>query len=158
MIGLQAFFGPRTFKLWGTTLKRGRPAAEPHARCRARHFRAESGMTLEVGDRTFELIHAPEGETEDNILVWMPKEKIVFTGNTFGPVWLSMPFLNTLRGDKPRLVRDLPQVAGEGARSRRRNPASPATASRSSARTASAKTSTGWKPRSAMSATTRSRA
>ncbi|MFA7601607.1 MAG: alkyl sulfatase dimerization domain-containing protein, partial [Novosphingobium sp.] len=54
---------------------------------------------------TFVLIHAPEGETEDNILVWMPREKIVFTGNTFGPVWLSMPFLNTLRGDKPRRVR-----------------------------------------------------
>ena len=62
-------------------------------------------LTLDVGDRTFVLIHAPEGETEDNIVVWMPKEKIVFTGNTFGPVWLSMPFLNTLRGDKPRRVR-----------------------------------------------------
>jgi len=35
----------------------------------------------------------------------MPKEKVVFTGNLFGPVFLSMPFLNTLRGDKPRLVR-----------------------------------------------------
>jgi len=58
-----------------------------------------------VGNRTFEMIWAPEGETEDNILVWMPKEKVVFTGNTFGPVWLSMPFLNTLRGDKPRRVR-----------------------------------------------------
>lgn len=62
-------------------------------------------MAIEVGNRRFELIHAPEGETEDNILVWMPREQIVFTGNTFGPVWLSMPFLNTLRGDKPRRVR-----------------------------------------------------
>ena len=35
----------------------------------------------------------------------MPDEKIAFTGNTFGPVFLSMPFLCTLRGDKPRLVR-----------------------------------------------------
>ena len=66
----------------------------------------EDRLTLEVGNRTFELISAPEGETVDNILVWMPQEKIVFTGNTFGPVWLSMPFLNTLRGDKPRLVRN----------------------------------------------------
>jgi alkyl sulfatase BDS1-like metallo-beta-lactamase superfamily hydrolase len=65
----------------------------------------EDRMTITVGERIFELIHAPEGETVDNILVWMPKEKVVFTGNTFGPVWLSMPFLNTLRGDKPRLVR-----------------------------------------------------
>ena len=36
----------------------------------------------------------------------MPEEKIAFTGNLFGPVFLSMPFLVTLRGDKPRLVRD----------------------------------------------------
>ncbi|HEX7741814.1 MAG TPA: alkyl sulfatase dimerization domain-containing protein, partial [Sphingobium sp.] len=45
-------------------------------------------------------------ETTDSLCVWMPDEKIVFTGNLFGPVFLSMPFLNTLRGDKPRLVRD----------------------------------------------------
>lgn len=104
MLGLQAFFGPRTFKLWGAALKRDTPP-RPIPNVTPDIFAPESGMTFEVGNRTFELIHAPEGETVDNILVWMPKEKIVFTGNTFGPVWLSMPFLNTLRGDKPRLVR-----------------------------------------------------
>ncbi len=104
MIGLQSFFGPRTFKLWGSALKRDKPP-RPIPEVTPDIFVPESGMTLEVGNRTFELIHAPEGETEDNILVWMPKEKVVFTGNTFGPVWLSMPFLNTLRGDKPRRVR-----------------------------------------------------
>ena len=104
MMGLQAFFGPRTFKLWGTTLKRDTPPKPvPHV---APDILVDRRLTLEVGNRTFELISAPEGETVDNILVWMPEEKIVFTGNTFGPVWLSMPFLNTLRGDKPRLVRN----------------------------------------------------
>ena len=103
MMGLQPFFGQRTFKLWGTTFKRDTPPKPvPHV---VPDILVEDRMTLEVGGRTFELISAPEGETVDNILVWMPKEKIVFTGNTFGPVWLSMPFLNTLRGDKPRLVR-----------------------------------------------------
>ncbi|MCB2072167.1 MAG: MBL fold metallo-hydrolase [Novosphingobium sp.] len=104
MLGMQSYFGPRTFKLWGSTLKQDGPpkAAQPEV---TPDIFVEDRMTLEVGGRTFELIHAPEGETEDNILVWMPKEKIVFTGNTFGPVWLSMPFLNTLRGDKPRRVR-----------------------------------------------------
>lgn len=105
MLGLQAYFGPRTFKLWGSTLKQDGPPREPMPHVTPDIFVPESGMTLEVGERTFELIHAPEGETEDNIVVWMPKEKVVFTGNTFGPVWLSMPFLNTLRGDKPRRVR-----------------------------------------------------
>lgn len=103
MMELQSFFGQRTFKLWGSTLKRD-TAPKPIPNVVPDIF-VDRTLTLEVGDRTFELISAPEGETVDNILVWMPKEKIVFTGNTFGPVWLSMPFLNTLRGDKPRLVR-----------------------------------------------------
>ncbi|MEO6717626.1 MAG: MBL fold metallo-hydrolase [Novosphingobium sp.] len=104
MLDMQAFFGPRTFKLWGAALKRDKPPM-PIPQVDPDIFVPESGMTLEVGNRTFQMIWAPEGETEDNILVWMPKEKVVFTGNTFGPVWLSMPFLNTLRGDKPRRVR-----------------------------------------------------
>jgi glyoxylase-like metal-dependent hydrolase (beta-lactamase superfamily II) len=104
MMEMQSFFGKRTFKLWGATLKRdGPPKPIPHV---TPDIFVDRELTLEVGNRTFQLIHAPEGETEDNILVWMPKEKIVFTGNTFGPVWLSMPFLNTLRGDKPRRVRE----------------------------------------------------
>jgi alkyl sulfatase BDS1-like metallo-beta-lactamase superfamily hydrolase len=104
MLGLQSFFGQRTFKLWGATLKRDTPPKPiPDV---TPDILVDRILTLEVGNRTFELIHAPEGETEDNVLVWMPKEKIVFTGNTFGPVWLSMPFLNTLRGDKPRRVRE----------------------------------------------------
>jgi glyoxylase-like metal-dependent hydrolase (beta-lactamase superfamily II) len=100
MMGLQPFFGPRTWKLWGTVTVNPKPS--PHV---VPDILVEQTLTVEVGNRTFELIHAPEGETVDNILVWLPKEKIVFTGNTFGPVFLSMPFLNTLRGDKPRLVR-----------------------------------------------------
>jgi glyoxylase-like metal-dependent hydrolase (beta-lactamase superfamily II) len=106
MMGLQSFFGPRTFKLWGATLKRDTPPKRvPTPAEVAPDILVDRTLTLELGERTFELISAPEGETVDNILVWMPREKIVFTGNTFGPVWLSMPFLNTLRGDKPRLVR-----------------------------------------------------
>ena len=106
MTGLQPFFGNRTFKLWGTTLKRDTPPKPIPSNEEVRpDIFVEDRLTIDVGNRTFELISAPEGETIDNILVWMPKEKVVFVGNTFGPVWLSMPFLNTLRGDKPRLVR-----------------------------------------------------
>ena len=104
MMGLQPFFGKRTSKLWGSTLKRDTPPKPvPHV---SPDLLVDRRLTLEVGNRTFELISAPEGETVDNIVVWLENEKIVFTGNTFGPVWLSMPFLNTLRGDKPRLVRN----------------------------------------------------
>jgi alkyl sulfatase BDS1-like metallo-beta-lactamase superfamily hydrolase len=57
------------------------------------------------GGRRFELISTPDGETTDSLSVWLPDEKILFTGNLFGPVFLSMPFLCTLRGDKPRSVK-----------------------------------------------------
>jgi glyoxylase-like metal-dependent hydrolase (beta-lactamase superfamily II) len=99
---LQPFFGPRSFKLWGSTMKRG--AAPKPVPTVVPDILVDRHMTIEQGGRTFELISTPEGETVDGLTVWMPKEKIAFTGNLFGPVWLSMPFLVTLRGDKPRLV------------------------------------------------------
>lgn len=104
MTRLQPFFAPRSGKLWGSTLRRGSaPKASPHV---VPDILVDRRLTVELGGRTFELISTPEGETVDNLTVWMPREKIAFTGNVFGPVWLSMPFLNTLRGDKPRLVRN----------------------------------------------------
>ena len=104
MMGLQSFFGQRTMKLWGSTLNRGSaPKPVPDV---VPDILVDRKLTIELGGRTFELISTPEGETIDSLTVWMPKEKIAFTGNTFGPVWLSMPFRNTLRGDKPRLVRN----------------------------------------------------
>lgn len=99
---LQPFFGPRSFKLWGSTLKRGgtpKPAPDPTP-----DVLVDRTLAFEQGGRRFELIHAPEGETVDNLIVWLPDDKVAFTGNLVGPVWLSMPFFCTLRGDKPRLV------------------------------------------------------
>jgi alkyl sulfatase BDS1-like metallo-beta-lactamase superfamily hydrolase len=102
MMGLQAFFGPRSKKLWGSTLKRGgTPKPAPDVKP---DILVDRTYSFEQGGRTFELISAPDGETVDNLIVWMPKERIAFTGNLVGPVWLSMPFLNTLRGDKMRMV------------------------------------------------------
>jgi alkyl sulfatase BDS1-like metallo-beta-lactamase superfamily hydrolase len=88
---LQPFFGPRSKKLWGSTLKRG-GMPKPPPEFAPDHF----------VDRTHSF--EPEGETVDNLIVWMPNEKVAFTGNLVGPVWLSMPFFCTIRGDKPRLV------------------------------------------------------
>jgi alkyl sulfatase BDS1-like metallo-beta-lactamase superfamily hydrolase len=102
MMRLQPFFGPRSRKLWGSTLKRGNaPKPAPDV---VPDILVDRSYAFEQGGRTFELISAPDGETVDNLIVWMPKEKIAFTGNLVGPVWLSMPFLCTLRGDKPRMV------------------------------------------------------
>ena len=103
MMDLQPYFGPRSAKLWGSTLKRGGTPKPPPLV--VPDILVDRKLTLELGGRTFEIIHTPEGETVDGLTVWMPREKIAFTGNLFGPVWLSMPFLCTLRGDKPRSVR-----------------------------------------------------
>jgi alkyl sulfatase BDS1-like metallo-beta-lactamase superfamily hydrolase len=66
---------------------------------------------FEQGGRKFEVISTPGGESLDSLVVWMPNERVVFTGNLFGPVFLSMPNLSTTRGDKPRLVqRFLPSL------------------------------------------------
>ena len=101
---LQAFYGPRTFKLWGSIIKFDGPLPpQPEI---APDVIVDRDYGFEWGGRRFEVIWTPDGETTDSLTVWLPREKIVFTGNLFGPVFLSMPFLNTLRGDKPRLVRD----------------------------------------------------
>lgn len=100
---LMPFFGPRSHKLWGATLNRGSKPVPP----------PEVAPDREIGDRHafeldgehFELLHTPEGETTDSLTVWLPRRRIAFTGNLFGPVWCAMPFLNTIRGDRPRSVR-----------------------------------------------------
>jgi glyoxylase-like metal-dependent hydrolase (beta-lactamase superfamily II) len=103
MNGLQPFFGPRTRKLWGTTVKMDGPPPRPPEV--VPDIIIDKEYSFEQGGRRFEIFSTPDGETTDSLTVWMPNEKIVFTGNLFGPVFHSMPFLNTLRGDKPRLVR-----------------------------------------------------
>jgi alkyl sulfatase BDS1-like metallo-beta-lactamase superfamily hydrolase len=71
---------------------------------------------FEVGGRRFELYSAPSGETLDSIMVWMPAEKIVFTGNWMGALYGALPHFYTLRGDRdrsvPRFMRDLERLIG----------------------------------------------
>jgi alkyl sulfatase BDS1-like metallo-beta-lactamase superfamily hydrolase len=99
---LMPFSMPRSRKLWGATIKRpANPIPPPEIQPDIlvdRHF------VFEQGGRRFELIATPGGETLDAIVVWMPSERVLFTGNLFGPVFLSMPNLCTIRGDKPRSV------------------------------------------------------
>ena len=101
---LQPFFGPRTYKLWSSIIKMDQlpPTLPTVAPC----VEVDRTHGFNVGNRCFEVIWTPDGETTDALCVWLPKERIVFTGNTFGPVWHAMPNLMTVRGDKPRLVRD----------------------------------------------------
>jgi glyoxylase-like metal-dependent hydrolase (beta-lactamase superfamily II) len=104
MSELGPFFGPRTAKLWGTIVPlrlAQRPAPPAPVGI---DLPVDDTAEFTVGEREFQVVSTPGGETLDSVCVWMPMEKVLFTGNLFGPVFLSMPFLNTLRGDKPRSV------------------------------------------------------
>jgi len=54
--------------------------------------------TLNFGDTVLELHEAP-GETDDQLLVWMPKQKILFPGDNY---YAAFPNLYTIRGTKAR--------------------------------------------------------
>ena len=60
--------------------------------------------SFELGGRRFELYSTRGGETLDSLIVWMPKERAVFTGNLTGPLFGHVPNLYTVRGDKIRYV------------------------------------------------------
>ncbi len=95
---LDAYIRDRSGKIWAGTVKRREmevPVVNPD-------ISVDGSQCFEYGGRCFEVISTPGGESPDASVVWMPKEKIVFTGNLFGPVFLSMPNLCTTRGDKPR--------------------------------------------------------
>jgi alkyl sulfatase BDS1-like metallo-beta-lactamase superfamily hydrolase len=59
---------------------------------------------FDLGGRRFELYSVRGGETLDSLIVWMPQERVVFTGNLTGPLFGHVPNLYTLRGDKIRYV------------------------------------------------------
>lgn len=101
---MQPFFGSRTKKLWASTVDFSSLPPEPPTV--KPDVIVDREYSFEQGGRRFEVIWTPDGETTDTLTVWMPNEKIAFTGNLLGPVFLSMPNLMTVRGDKPRLVRD----------------------------------------------------
>ena len=95
---LKAHLGRRSGKLWTGTIK-GRDNPVPEI---IPDITVDGRQQFEFGGKAFELISTPGGEALDSLTVWLPNDKTVFTGNLFGPVFMSMPNLNTIRGDKPR--------------------------------------------------------
>jgi len=99
---LAPYLARRSRKLWGTTIKRAaNPPLPPEV---VPDISVDRRYEFDLGGRRFELISTPGGETLCSLALWMPRERVVFTGNLFGPVFLSMPNLCTVRGDKPRSV------------------------------------------------------
>lgn len=100
---LAPFLGRRSGKLWASMTRRNGPAPVPPKV--TPDLEVEDRYAFEQGGKRFEVLHTPGGETLCSVVVWLPDEKTVFTGNLFGPVWRAMPNLTTTRGDRPRLVR-----------------------------------------------------
>ncbi len=57
---------------------------------------------LTRGDTAIELIACPGAETNDSLVVWLPEQRICFTGNLFGCPFGHFPNLVTIRGDRYR--------------------------------------------------------
>jgi alkyl sulfatase BDS1-like metallo-beta-lactamase superfamily hydrolase len=57
---------------------------------------------IQLGGLDVQIINVPGGETVDSALIWLPQHKILFSGNTFGPLFPHFPNINTIRGDKYR--------------------------------------------------------
>ena len=59
---------------------------------------------FDLGGRSFEFHSVPGGETIDSLVVWLPQDRIVFTGNMTGPIFGHVPNLYTVRGERYRYV------------------------------------------------------
>jgi alkyl sulfatase BDS1-like metallo-beta-lactamase superfamily hydrolase len=60
--------------------------------------------SFEVGGIEFEVIATPGAEGPDSVSVWLPREKILFTGDLFGHMFPMWPNLTSIRGERHRFV------------------------------------------------------
>ena len=57
---------------------------------------------FEQGGVRFEVMHTPGAEGADNLSLWLPEQKILFSGDTLGPLFPQFPNVFTMRGEKVR--------------------------------------------------------
>jgi glyoxylase-like metal-dependent hydrolase (beta-lactamase superfamily II) len=114
---LQPFYTTRTHKLWSGDLTNVDRSYQPPEPVVTTTFIDSHTFTL--GDRRFELYSTPGGETTDSLVVWLPDNRTVFTGNLTGPLFGHVPNLYTVRGDKYRsaiaFIHSVDRVIGLGA-------------------------------------------
>jgi glyoxylase-like metal-dependent hydrolase (beta-lactamase superfamily II) len=59
-------------------------------------------LVFEQGGVRFEVLPTPGAEGADNICLWLPQQKILFSGDFFGPLFPQFPNVFTMRGEKVR--------------------------------------------------------
>ena len=57
---------------------------------------------FEQGGIRFEVLPTPGAEGADNLCLWLPDQKVLFSGDTFGPIFPQFPNVFTMRGEKVR--------------------------------------------------------
>lgn len=62
----------------------------------------EESLTFERGGIRFEVIPTPGAEGADNLCLWLPDQKILLSGDFFGPIFPQFPNIFTMRGEKTR--------------------------------------------------------
>ncbi|MEH6567833.1 MAG: MBL fold metallo-hydrolase [Halioglobus sp.] len=62
----------------------------------------EDVYSFTLGGIEFQVIGAPGAEGADNIVLWLPEQKILFTGDFYGPQFPQFPNVFTMRGEKIR--------------------------------------------------------
>jgi alkyl sulfatase BDS1-like metallo-beta-lactamase superfamily hydrolase len=104
---LAPFYGRRTAKLWGSVAATRAPGARagsapvlPPDPVPTVTF--DDTYSFTVNGMRVELLAVPGGETTDSLVVWLPDERVAFSGNMLGPMYLHVPNLYTVRGDKLR--------------------------------------------------------
>ncbi|WP_084198291.1 MBL fold metallo-hydrolase [Halioglobus japonicus] len=55
-----------------------------------------------LGGIEFQVIGTPGAEGADNVVLWLPEQKILFSGDFFGPQFPQFPNVFTMRGEKIR--------------------------------------------------------
>lgn len=55
-----------------------------------------------LGGVEFQVIGTPGAEGADNVVMWLPEQKILFTGDFYGPQFPQFPNVFTMRGEKIR--------------------------------------------------------
>jgi alkyl sulfatase BDS1-like metallo-beta-lactamase superfamily hydrolase len=58
--------------------------------------------SFELGGTRFEVLATPGAEGADNLVLWLPERKILFSGDFFGPLFPQFPNVFTMRGEKVR--------------------------------------------------------
>ena len=57
---------------------------------------------FELGGTRFVALATPGAEGADNVVLWLPDQKILFSGDFFGPLYPQFPNIFTMRGEKIR--------------------------------------------------------